>query len=666
MKAKLSLGIPNLRHPRHQHLAMARQTGSTLRDFDICEDGGAQYYKECREYEEHTKILKKMVERFKTVDSELREKPPRRKPATTRLAKRITAISMDLDTNRNLLDTVPYQALRLAMGDGINDTTLEKVLEEWELDAGIADDIRNNFCRIMGILVNMRAPDIGLITRFIEEGVSDRKLPVMPAREVGDNGTTIDGVWVGTDDPKTFFSIPGEWDLGDWNNFVNHQWRFITPLLVRKASSPVIHYKLSCSFSQLGIVQHPDPASPPPQSGMLEIQPNVGANARVHKVKFHPLNCWFEEFKVSQRPICQERGFDDSCLTQRLHKYQHKDGWLALKALNPGTTRDTFETEVVAWNLVNSRDAAGRTHATPLLCTLELNTDKTEYYLLMPWANGNLVALWQKYPEPGFTAGFTPEWVTFQCWKLAETLSVLHNVADKKIGTTQDDATDATQDIRVLRHGDIKPENILWFSQHTESQHTECYDDRGVLVFSDFGISKVHRLITMSLSNGPTAKRTGTYAAPEFYVVDMQDSDKPKHLLGRSADIWALGCTWIELITWHLKGHSVVDGFGEVRVEPFDTSGRFSADFFFKLEQNKTSAKVKEAVCDLIRELAGLTYCDERIKAVLALIESKMLVVSPRERATAMYISEKLKEIYKCKDPSLLKTLVSSMSSNHG
>jgi len=282
---------------------------------------------------------------------------------------------------------------------------------------------------------------------------------------------------------------------------------------------------------------------------------------------------------------------------------------------------------VYVWELFNGK-GEDKLHISPLLCTFEMvDDDKREYYLLFPWASGDLRQLWKN--NPSADGRYTSRWMAEQCSGIAEALSVIHQ--DRVTNEpTEDGANNEPQ--RYGRHGDVKPCNILWFAEHIG-----C-DNAGTLALADFGIAKCHRAKTKSLSDPVNAKYSPTYKSPEFDVSSSK--------IGRKADIWGLACTWIEFVTWYLKGWQAVEvEFPEARDEADPVNANISLDTYFRVTEE--GAIVKPQVVKWMKKLHGENRCNHFLHDLLSYIEKRMLVVDPSERATAHEVSEKLKELHK-------------------
>jgi serine/threonine protein kinase len=215
---------------------------------------------------------------------------------------------------------------------------------------------------------------------------------------------------------------------------------------------------------------------------------------------------------------------------------------------------------------------------------------REQYYLLFPWADGNLLDFWKLYPKP---SDLPREyrltlWLAEQCLGIAEGLKMIHTL-DKP------DAEDLDHGSALQihgRHGDLKPENILWFKPYQNGDQN-CF--MGVLKISDFGLTRFHRTMSKSHINAETVGVTGTYRAPEYDVAK---------LVSQSYDIWTLGCVILEFVTWYLVGWEQVDKFSENRTK--EHQSEFKEDVFFNFVNIKDDygrtqigARAKRSVADV-------------------------------------------------------------------
>ncbi|KAK3328197.1 kinase-like domain-containing protein [Cercophora scortea] len=211
-------------------------------------------------------------------------------------------------------------------------------------------------------------------------------------------------------------------------------------------------------------------------------------------------------------------------------------------------------------------------HIIKLLATFE-HRQKTDmnsmYYLLFPWAVGDLRDFWYNADTPKATSndlcsqrdtGHLARWVLEQCVGLADGLRQIHTVLNTSHGRTPRPhrLTEAWEEPqRYGRHGDIKPDNILWFRDDSESP--------GHLVIADFGLGRLHSSISKGKPESTSPKRiacTPTYRAPECDW-SLTGGGPP---VSQAYDIWSLGCVYLEFITWLLKGHGYgVDEFRRKR-----------------------------------------------------------------------------------------------------
>ncbi|PSN73726.1 kinase-like protein [Corynespora cassiicola Philippines] len=237
------------------------------------------------------------------------------------------------------------------------------------------------------------------------------------------------------------------------------------------------------------------------------------------------------------------------------------------------------------------------------------------YCVIFPWADGgNLSKFWKQNDQKEKTTQFTT-WSLQQMHGLAAALEALH--------------------IKNCRHGDLKPDNILYFNQLEEN-----------LVIADVGISRFHKEVTMLRKEGTkTQATTPSYQGPE--VFGAPDAPRP-----RRYDIWSLGCILLEFLVWYLHNLQTVEDFHESRA-----TGESS--FFYK-HMADGSFKIHPKVVDKISALQADTRCQENAFGdLLALIKDHMLQIKVEQRHNADQVVAKLAQILEKSevDPSYLPTV---------
>lgn len=228
---------------------------------------------------------------------------------------------------------------------------------------------------------------------------------------------------------------------------------------------------------------------------------------------------------------------------------------------------------------------------------------QNKYHLLFRWAEGgNLANFWSQ--QRSDISHNTVCWFAQQCQGLADGLDGIHNakLSETEVGrvirdsiTPMSPVQSRTSENMLMpsvkgdnkdcgRHGDIKPQNILWFKQDYNRY------GHGVLKISDFGLTTFHSALTTKVGN--VVPVTLSYAAPERVI----DSD-----LSRPFDIWSLGCVYLEFITWLLLGPKEVKEFKQKRLGQKDDRTKFETDEFYSVyrETNGAYATVKEPVTEV-------------------------------------------------------------------
>lgn len=207
-----------------------------------------------------------------------------------------------------------------------------------------------------------------------------------------------------------------------------------------------------------------------------------------------------------------------------------------------------------------------------------------KYHLVFKWAEGgNLADFWgTQAPSLAYDSVC---WLAQQCHGLADGLDGIHNASisleelendDSPQNSSQPRTTPATEDQNQIhgRHGDIKPQNILWFSDEVNEY------SRGVLKITDFGVTAFHTARTTKVL-ARYVQVTRTYAAPE---VDVSEPHCEAYV-SRPFDIWSLGCVYLEFITWILLGNETLKEFARRRSAEKGTWKKFQEDNFYSVHK---------------------------------------------------------------------------------
>ncbi|RDW73474.1 hypothetical protein BP6252_07381 [Coleophoma cylindrospora] len=344
---------------------------------------------------------------------------------------------------------------------------------------------------------------VGDIGKFVKEQVSDQRLPV--CRHEKRKGMFN---LCATASPGTLLRCFEEWKTNEREHFEAMQWRVLVPYFDLDSKGHVQHY----SFGDKTILpwcksEHVLSSSNPSQ--------NEGAYAQVNFVRIDTSSHGFSKILEA---ICLD------------------DNQFALKTLCANTFNDEprFQNER---DMLHRFNGLVQDHLVTLLATF---TFRSQYHFLFPYAEYDLDRYWSfKEPNPEMNMD-TVQWVSKQCSGIMAAVDTihepkhLHHLTIKGYG----------------RHGDIKPDNILWFCSSK--------DNKGILVLSDLGLGAFHR--DTSRSNIPNKDIPGVpgYRPPECDVEGGKTS--------RAFDIWTIGCLFLELVTWLLGGQKYIQAFSDSRM----------------------------------------------------------------------------------------------------
>ncbi|KAJ2995681.1 hypothetical protein NUW58_g1203 [Xylaria curta] len=178
-----------------------------------------------------------------------------------------------------------------------------------------------------------------------------------------------------------------------------------------------------------------------------------------------------------------------------------------------------------------------------------------------------------------------------------------------------------------LRHGDLKPENIVCFEtdQGLPAGEGNDFNTMVRLVIIDVGLAKTHDKLTEFRAKTDTRVSTRRYAAPELETHSGEG-------LSRRFDVWSLGCIFLEFAIWLI--------YGSQRLKVFPDGDTPSEEFkFFVTKPShehldssggpKQIADRHHTVNRIITEMQGNPLCSSgtAIRRLVDLISDKMLIV---------------------------------------
>ncbi|KXJ96488.1 hypothetical protein Micbo1qcDRAFT_210763 [Microdochium bolleyi] len=188
------------------------------------------------------------------------------------------------------------------------------------------------------------------------------------------------------------------------------------------------------------------------------------------------------------------------------------------------------------------KDGYCHPHIIQYLGSMRRGSDR---YFMFPWAEGgSLRQSWIEKKQQIPTTALVLEALT-QLLGVADGLKLLHDPDSTLPGG--EEAADLTQSNKSIRHGDIKPENLLWFAANDQKQGR-------VLKIADMGLAKQHLRKTKHRHFlTTTGSSTIEYESPE-----VLPNAGP---LSRLYDIWSMGCVMLEYILWMLYGYDGLSKF---------------------------------------------------------------------------------------------------------
>ncbi|KAK4060843.1 uncharacterized protein Triagg1_10535 [Trichoderma aggressivum f. europaeum] len=184
---------------------------------------------------------------------------------------------------------------------------------------------------------------------------------------------------------------------------------------------------------------------------------------------------------------------------------------------------------------------------------------------LFPWANGgSLDELWIKSPSDIIESAKIQwsqfvRWICIQCHGIIKGLMTIHELR-------------SGNEMLFGIHNDIKPDNILYFSQDGPPL--------GTLKISDLGLMKFHKHDSRTRKSPSMGMAYQPYRSPEHDTSEIRS---------RKIDIWAFGCLFAEFMTWVIRGGNGVEAFKRQRIKGSDPE--LWEDTFFILKSSLFGSK---------------------------------------------------------------------------
>ncbi|KAG4432451.1 hypothetical protein IFR05_012066 [Cadophora sp. M221] len=445
------------------------------------------------------------------------------------------------------------------------------------------------------------------IVKFLEMELSDRNLPLQLVDTPKKPG--LKELRLSRDPERRLKCFSRSWNQHHIRDFSNYQWTTISPFFAKGGHKKVSHYPLQDNAILPFISASCESGRSKGRTVEFE-----GGFSRVIKVDIHPDHHNFDDTTNGGN----SRSFAVKCLHSR-HKPQ-------------------FDNEVQMLKRFSDPSVPAHKHLISLLATYrQFDT----FFLIFHWADADLRNYWKdERPNPCMNRE-TVLWVAEQCKGIAEGVVAIHQYKTSKLQVQPEEGFSSGH------HGDIKPENVLWFPGPSHEQ-----PGGGTLKLSDFGLAEISKHHTKSMQPKSNYATSLSYQAPEAEI-------EGTGAIGRSYDIWSLGCLYLEFITWLIGGWDLVTEFYFLRIPEDFVLGQDDTKFYMlkpvpiSERKWKRTAELKPAVSAFIKRLLTDTSCTPFLREFIEMVRDDLLVIKTdsqdRDRAESQEVFSRLsKMLQKC------------------
>jgi serine/threonine protein kinase len=261
--------------------------------------------------------------------------------------------------------------------------------------------------------------------------------------------------------------------------------------------------------------------------------------------------------------------------------------------------------------------------------------------MLFPKAECNLREYLKLYPAPAQDATHV-SWLFKQLFDLTDAVDQIHIMSPQEPEGPDSDNLRTTPPRKSGGfHHDLKPDNILAF----KDPETGLF----VLRITDFGVARLDFAIASKSRNQDSQTRSNrgdpVYGAPDYSV---------QNHLGRKADIWSLGCCFLEILMWNFGfGGEKLEDFRLARYrEPTSSMGVIAAFWYFNEDDNTVA--LKPAVTEMLEKLQRICSGKGQFRTLVQWIEF-MLTLKQKERPKASEVRSAFKAMHQEVEANLHK-----------